>query len=143
MDTLSNNERHRPPPVGSRIRAPPRCPLPVHTVTEELDTRVSQPLSFSPVLPSTSTLPGFVVSILVYHSLRRTLNAHDTRRSTLLCPLNWLRVCDGVSPKSCMSLGVMPCEASSLGTCTSNGVRPKLVSVFLRHVFLHSADSRF
>src|SRR5712691_8890987 len=46
------------------------------------------------------------------------------RRPALLRPQNLPCACDGVLPKSCMSLGAMPCKASSLGTCTSSGVRP-------------------
>jgi len=46
--------------------------------------------------------------------------------------------CDGVSPESCVSLEAMSCEDSSLGICTSSGVRPNLVNDFLRHVFIHT-----
>jgi len=120
----------------------------VHTVTEKLGTRGLTTPSFFPVLPSTSTLPEFgasykLSSVLVGRSLRRTLSAHGTRRPGLLRPQNLPCACDGVSPEFCVSLGAMPCEASSLGICMSSGVRPNLVSQFLPHVFIHNnVDSR-
>jgi len=116
---------------------------PVQTVTEELDTRSLTNRLHFPVFPSTSTLPEFVASsrlssVLMCRSLHRTLSAHGTRRPGLLRPQNLPCACDGVSPESCVSLGAMPCEASSLGICTSSGVRPNLVSDCLRHVFIHT-----
>jgi len=102
---------------------------------------VSRPHSFFPVLPSTSTLPGFVTSsklssVLVYRSLRRTLSVHGTRRPALLRLQNLPCACDGVSPGSCASLGAMPCEAFPLGICTSSGVKPNSVSDFLPCIFI-------
>jgi len=115
----------------------------VHTVTEELGTcSVTTPFPF-PVLLSTSTLPEFVASskpssVVVGHSLRRTLSAHGTRRPALLRPQNLPCTCDGFSPEACVSLGASLCEASSLGICTSSGVTPNLVSHFLPHVFIRT-----
>jgi len=102
---------------------------------------VSQPHSFFPVMPSTSTLLEFIASsklssILVCRSLHRTLSTHGTRRPALLRPQNLPCACDGVSRESCVSLVAMLCEASSLGTCTWSGVRPNFVSDFLHHVFI-------
>ena len=102
---------------------------------------VSQPLFFFPVMPSMSTLPEFVASskrssVLLCRSLCDRLSAHCTMRSALLCPQNLRCACDRVSLESCVSLGAMLSGASSLGICTSSGVRPNLVSNRLRHVFI-------
>jgi hypothetical protein len=90
-------------------------------VTEELGKR-------------TPTLPEFISScklssVLVRRSLLRTLSAHGARRPSLLLLRKLSCACDGVSPESCTSLGTTPCEASSLGMCTS-GARPNLISDF-------------
>ena len=92
-------------------------------------------------MPSMSTLPEFVASskrssVLLCRSLCHRLSAHCTMRSALLCPQNLRCACDRVSLESCVSLGAMLSEASSLGICTSSGVRPNLVSNRLRHVFI-------
>jgi hypothetical protein len=124
------NEHHRSPPVGERIRLPflslyhvrfDEVDLLVHSVTEELGKRTPALLEFI----SSCKLS----SVLVCHSLLWTLSAHGTRRPALLLLHKLSCAHDGVSPGSCMSLRIMPCEASSLGICMS-GVRPNLVSDF-------------
>jgi len=70
LDTLTDNEHHRSPPVGERMRLPPiyttSSSAPMRSTafssSKSLANVVPQLLSFSPVLPSTSTLPEFIAS---------------------------------------------------------------------------------
>ena len=113
----------------------------VHTVTEELGTRgLTTPFLFSSraldVNPSRvhRLIQAFLRTCVSFPAPDAEHNG--TRRPALLRPQNLPCACDGVSPESCVSLVAMPCEASSLGTCMSSGVRPNFVSDFLRYVFV-------
>jgi len=113
LDTLTNNERHRPTASGSKntvashISTTSSLASMRSTVSSTPSPKssapvVSQPLAFFPVLPSTSALPEFVASyklssVLAGRSLRRTLGSHGTRRPGLLHPQNLPCACDGLA----------------------------------------------
>ena len=122
----TNDEHHRSPPVLSYlyhvVLGIHEVDHLVHTVTEDPGTHcLTTPFLFFPVMPSMLTLPESVASSkfssgLMHHSLRWVLSAHGTRKPALLHPQNLLCACNGVSPKSCASLGTMPYLATLLTT---------------------------
>ena len=115
----------------------------VHTVTEELTIHDLTTLSSFPAWHLMSTLLEFIASyklsfVPVYLSLRQTQNGHGTKRPALLLPPSLPCFSAGVSLVFCVFLQAVPFMVSSLGTCTSTGVKPKSVSNLLPSVLTHS-----
>jgi len=147
LDTVTNNEHHRSPLVGAGFLSyfhhvvlgldevdchSPRC----HRRAWHTCSHKPFPFSSHDLDINLSGVCHLIQlpSVLVCHSLCWMLSAHGTRGPALLHPQNLPCACDGVSHESCVSLGAMPCEASSLGTHTLSAVRLNLVSDFLCHI---------
>ena len=152
LDTLTDDEHHRPPPAEQEYGYPSyhhhvvlgvdEVGRGVHTVTDVFGTRgLTTPFLFSSLALDVNT-SGVRRFIRAFLRTCVSFPAPDTERTwyekarfavpaELAMCLRWglarvLRV-----------YGATLCEAFFLGPCTSSGVGPKLVSPFLRHVFIH------